>query len=366
MTSLTRIYLIKQANERLKAASIGVSIELRNDRLSLRATLPPKPGEFGNFHQQRICLKVYANLEGIKYAESEAQIVGGLLAQKRFDWARYIEEPSQPPETISYWIKALEDKYFSERPRNSTTTETWKHEYLKPFSLLPENIFLSEERLKTALLEWTDANTRSRRRYALAYCKIADLAGLEHSLRDLIGDYAFKAVSPRSLPSDELIIRSYQSISDQAWRWIYGVMAAYGLRNHEAYFLDFEDYPIAYINRGKTNERFIWPLYPEWPDQWGLINISRPDCSGNTNSAYGNLISKGFKKLKISFTPYDLRHSWARRSFDFGMDVTMASKMLGHSTKIHTEIYRHWIDRDSFNRIYQQLITNPDRPLPPC
>ena len=360
--------MIRQANERLKAAKIGVSIELRNNRLCLRATLPPKPGEFGSFHQQRICLKVYANLEGIKYAESEAQIVGGLLAQNRFDWSRYIEEStrSQSPETISYWIKALEDKYFSERPRNPTTLETWKHEYLKPFSLLPENVFLSEERLKTALLEWTDANTRSRRRYALAYCKIADLAGLEHSLRELIGNYAFKAVSPRSLPSDELITQSYQSISDQAWRWIYGVMAAYGLRNHEAYFLDFEDYPIAYINRGKTSERYIWPLYPEWPDQWGLAEISRPDCTQKTNSGYGNRISKGFRQLKIPFSPYNLRHSWARRSFDFGMDVTMASKMLGHSTKIHTEIYRHWIDRDSFSRIYQQLITHPDRPLPPC
>jgi len=366
MTSPTRIYLIKQANDRLKAAKIGVTIELRNDRLSLRATLPPKPGEFGNFHQQRISLKVYANLDGIKYAESEAQIVGGLLAQNRFDWAQYIEEPSQPPETISYWIRALEDKYFSERPKNSTTLETWKHEYLKPFSLLPKEAFLTEEHLKNALLEWTDANTRSRRRYALAYCKIADFAGLEHSLRDLIGDYAFKAVSPRSLPSDELIIRSYQSITDQSWRWIYGVMAAYGLRNHEAYFLDFEDYPIAYINRGKTNERFIWPLYPEWPDQWGLAEISRPYCPQKTNSGYGNRISKGFRQLKIPFSPYNLRHSWARRSFAFGMDITTAAKMLGHSTKIHAEIYRHWIDRDSFNRIYQQLITNPDRPLPPC
>lgn len=365
MTTLTD--WITKANERLKGAKIGVAIELRNDRLCLRATLPPKPGEADSPHQQRISLGIFANVEGLKFAESEAQIVGGLLAQGRFDWSRYIEEPrSQPPETISYWIKALEDKYFSERPRNPTTLETWKHEYLKPFSLLPKNVFLSEERLKNALLEWTDANTRSRRRYALAYCKIADLAGLEHSLRELIGDYAFKAVSPRSLPSEELITQSYQSISDQAWRWIYGVMAAYGLRNHEAYFLDFEDYPIAYINRGKTNERFIWPLYPEWPDQWGLAEISRPYCPQKTNSGYGNRISKGFRQLKIPFSPYNLRHSWARRSFAFGMDITTAAKMLGHSTKIHAEIYRHWIDRDSFNRIYQQLITNPDRPLPPC
>jgi hypothetical protein len=48
------------------------------------------------------------------------------------------------------------------------------------------------------------------------------------------------------------------------------------------------------------------------------------------------------------------------------MDVTMSSRMLGHSVKIHTEIYRHWIDKDSFNRAYQRLISHPDRPLSPC
>ncbi|MCA2652903.1 hypothetical protein [Microcystis sp. M061S2] len=363
MTTLTD-WIIK-ANDRLKTAKIGVAIELRNDRLCLRATLPPKPGKAGGPHQQRISLRIFANVEGLKFAESEAQIVGGLLAQGRFDWSRYIE-PNQSSETIASWIERLKNQYFSERQENPTTLETWHHEYFRPLSLLPKDNFLTEKCLKDTLIEFTEPNSRSRRRYALAYAKIADLAGINHTLRDLVGDYAFKAVSPRSLPSDELIGKSFELITDQAWQWIYGVMAAYGLRNHEAYFLDFEDYPIAYINRGKTNERYIWPLYPEWADQWGLINISRPDCSGNTNSVYGNLISKGFKNLEIPFTPYNLRHCWARRSLDFGMDITMSSKMLGHSTNIHAEIYRHWIDRESFNRIYQRLITHPDRPLPPC
>lgn len=351
---------LDQINKRLKAAKIGVAIEIRGGSLSLRATLPPKPGKSGSPRQQRISLGILANKDGLHFAENEAKVVGGLLAQGRFDWDSYLKI-DRPLETITYWIEKLKDQYFSERERTPTTVETWHHDYWQPLSRLPKEQPLTEKCLKDTLFQWTTPNTRSRRRYALAYAKIADLAGINHGLCDLIGDYSLKAVSPRSLPSDEAIAKSYELISDRSWQWIYGVMAAYGLRNHEVYFLDFENYPAAYINRGKTNERYAWPLYPEWADQWGLINISRPDCSGNTNSVYGNLISKGFKKLKISFTPYDLR-----RSFDFGMDVTMASKMLGHSTKIHTEIYRHWIDRDSFNRIYQQLITNPDRPLPPC
>jgi hypothetical protein len=110
----------------------------------------------------------------------------------------------------------------------------------------------------------------------------------------LIGDYSLKAVSPRSLPSDETIVKCYQLIADRSWQWVYRAMAAYGLRNHEAYFLDFEDYPIAYVNWGKTSERYIWPLYPEWAERWELADILRPACAQKTHSGYGNRISKGF------------------------------------------------------------------------
>jgi integrase len=356
---------IDQINKRLKAARIGVAIEVRGDSLSLRATFPPKPGEIGAPRQQRISLGVLANPEGLQFAESEAKVIGGLLAQGRFDWGCYLKS-DRPSETIAYWIEKLSDRYFSERERNPTTLETWYHEYLQPLSRLPKEESLSEEILRDTLFQWTQPNTRSRRRYALAYAKIADLAGLTHDLRHLIGDYSLRAISPRSLPSDQEIVQFYRSISDRSWKWIYGVMATYGLRNHEAYFLDFEDFPIAFVNRGKTSERYIWPLYPEWFDNWELINILRPSCEQKTHSGYGNRITKGFKRLQIPFSPYNLRHSWARRSFDFGMDVTLASKMLGHSVKIHTDIYRHWIDRDCFDRAYQRLISHPDRPLPPC
>jgi integrase len=357
---------LDQINKRLKNAKIGVAIERRGDRLSLRAILPPKSGESGTPKQQRISLGILESKEGLQFAENEAKIIGGLLAQGRFDWNSYLKIDNPLDRKISHWIEKFKDQYFSEREQNPTTLETWHHEYWKPLSRLAGDQPLTEKYLKDTLLQWTKPSTRSRRRYALAYAKIADCAGIDHGLRGLIGDYSLKAVSPRSLPSDEVIAQFYQSIADRSWQWIYGSMAAYGLRNHEAYFLDFEDYPVAYVNRGKTSERYIWPLYPEWADHWQLINILRPPCDQKTHSGYGNQISKGFKKLGIPFSPYNLRHSWARRSFEFGMDVTMASRMLGHSIKIHTEIYRHWIDKDSFNRAYQKLISHPDRPLPPC
>ena len=100
---------ITKANDRLKAAKIGVRIELRNDRLCLRATLPPKPGKAGDPHQQRISLGIFANSEGLKFAESEAKVIGGLLAQGRFDWERYLKI-EQSSETIGFWIERLKDQ----------------------------------------------------------------------------------------------------------------------------------------------------------------------------------------------------------------------------------------------------------------
>ena len=78
---------IAQANGRLKAANVGVVIELRGSRLILRATLPPKPGSNKKHpYQQRLSLGLRANLAGLKEAESEARKISALIDCKEFDW----------------------------------------------------------------------------------------------------------------------------------------------------------------------------------------------------------------------------------------------------------------------------------------
>lgn len=76
---------VEKANQRLKTAKIGVAIVQRGDRLNLVATLPPKPNSTrSDWHQQRIRLDVYANPQGIQYAESEAHKIGVLIANRIF------------------------------------------------------------------------------------------------------------------------------------------------------------------------------------------------------------------------------------------------------------------------------------------
>lgn len=361
--------LVENANTRLGNANIKVSIERANRRLYLRATFPPKPNSGKSAPWQQRLSIAQANPDGLKDAESTAKIISGQLDLGTFKWSDYIDPPNPVDRagarTIGDWIEELERYYFSEKERTATTLETWNHEYLQPLGKLPDDGQLTEDWLRRKLFDLTEPNTRTRRRYALAFAKLADLAGLDHRLRDLVGNYSTKAVSPRSLPSDETIAEIYTTIDDPLWRWVFGTMAAYGIRNHEAFFLDFEDYPTAYVGRGKTDERFVKPLYPEWPDRWELRKIPAIDFHCKTHSQYGNRVTKAFEDLDLPFAPYNLRHSYARRGFEFGMSAFEAAWYMGHSHDLHCKIYRHWVERSSFDRSYQRLIDHPDRPLPP-
>jgi hypothetical protein len=355
---------IQQINQRLKHGKIGVSIELRGDRLSLRATLPPKPGETGHPRQQRIALRIPANGDGLHFAEAEAKVIGGLLARGQFDWTRYLTDERRP-DTIGHWIDRLEIEYFSEKPETATSRETWKNDYLQALKKLPPERPLTAEVLKRALLDSTEPDTRTRRRYALAYAKLADLAGLSHGLREMVGNYSARAVSPRSLPDDRTIAAVRDSIQNESWRWAFGLQAVYGLRNHEIFFTDLLDWPIAYINRGKTDERYAWPLYPEWAIDWRLHEQSKPEVSGQKNSDYGHRVTVAYRREGVPFAPYNLRHCWAVRSIEFGLDVSLAAAQLGHSVRVHADIYRLWITRKTHERAMTILLKRGDRPLPP-
>ena len=78
---------LAQANGRLKASNVGVSIETRGNRLHLRATFPPKPdSDKEKSSQQRLMLGFHANPAGLKLAEQEARKVGALLDCRQFSW----------------------------------------------------------------------------------------------------------------------------------------------------------------------------------------------------------------------------------------------------------------------------------------
>lgn len=266
---------------------------------------------------------------------------------------------------VSQAVKQFREDYFNVRGETPETVSTWKAEYHSVFSKLPPRKAVTEELLRETILN-TVANSRQRRRFTLSCSVLADFLGIEHSLRRLVGSYSCTKVNPKNIPDDETIARVFFTIPNLSWRFVYGLMAVYGLRNCEAFLSDFSGFPVVRVGKSKQgDERLVYPLYPEWFELFDLANGSLPKVNGRCNQDAGSRVTHAFHRYNIPFTPYSLRHAWARRSLEFGMDLTIASEMMGHSVRVHSEIYHAWLSQDVYQTAYEKLIANPDRPLPP-
>ncbi|MFQ4134815.1 hypothetical protein PGN35_000685 [Nodosilinea sp. PGN35] len=146
----------------MRTGKVGVTIELAGKRLCLRATLPPRPGssKVGPY-QQRLFLGHHANPAGLKLAEVEAKRVGLLLEAREFDWADYGATGGSC--TVADWITAFERDYFTRRQRSAKTETTWRDDYMKAFSKLPQGELLTVELLR-ATIEATKPDSRTRKR----------------------------------------------------------------------------------------------------------------------------------------------------------------------------------------------------------
>lgn len=360
---------IEQANGRLRVANVAIVIELIGSSLYLRATLPPKPGSRRKEpYQQRISLSsrgIKANSIGIKQAEAEARKVSALLACREFDWQPYLRaSEDRLCLNIDDWIAKFEADYFARRSRTPQSETTWKGDYLRVFNQLPKNAALSVEVLQQAILS-TQPDTRKRKRSAIALNALAKFADLEVDFKALSGNYSPKKVQPRDLPNDLMVATWFHKIAAPDWQWAYGMLATYGLRNHELFYLDLSTFPMLIVKEGKTGSRLVYPIYPDWATEWELDKVTLPKCSGKTNSDLGNRVAHAFRRLGIPFTAYDLRHAWAVRSLEYGLDISLAAIQMGHSLQVHSDLYHHWISQDVHQKAFNRLVNRLDRPHPP-
>lgn len=352
---------INQANGRLKAGRVGVVILQRGNRLHLRATLPPKPHQpHKPPHQQIITLGIYANPPGIAWAEKQARLLGGQLAGGIFHWEEWIAV-DRPPETIGQW----RSRFFEEFPKQRQLSQiSWDTDYKRPLNRLPGEAPLTAEYLEDWILANSKPNSSPRKRLCQAFTRLATFAGLEVDFSHIKGRYSSRAVDPRTLPTDGAIVEVWHGMEQQDWAYVYALMATYGLRNHETFLLDLETMihsGLAVVLSGKTGRRLVYPFYPEWVELFDLRSPRLPQGISRTRShaSLGNAVSKN---LKIPFEPYNLRHCWAVRSLEFGLDISLAAQQMGHSVRVHSETYHHWITADVHERAYAALIANPHRP----
>lgn len=195
---------------------------------------------------------------------------------------------------------------------------------------------------------------------------LAKFAGIEFDPKPYRGNYSPSQVSPRNLPDDATIARCRETITNKSWQWVYGMMATYGLRNHECFKLDLEAFPVVRIlDDTKTGTREVWPCFPEWTEQWNLKNrILPPIQLDRSNDKIGHSVT-AYLSPKLPFTPYDLRHAWAVRTLEFGWPDALSAQQMGHSLEVHNRTYQRWINVRHHQRVYDLLVNRDDRPRPP-
>ncbi|GCL39340.1 phage integrase [Sphaerospermopsis reniformis] len=376
---------IQQVNLRLKSAKTRVTIRESNGCLQLRATLPLKPGDADirktGKKQYNISLNIPANLEGLKTVEEEAYELGKLIARKTFVWNdKYLGKETRKNDlpTIGELLEKFEIEYFKTHKRTTKSEHTFFYYYtrIKRYTnaddlAIGENFIHAIEKIDK---EWARYNAV---RAISVFCQ---LFKIEINLTN----YAkTPETNSRNIPTDKEIVAGFykfeeyennrgkqvnQDVKDSwlLWRWVYGMLAVFGLRPREIFINPDVDWWLSYENIDltwkvdkdcKTGEREALPLYKEWIEEFDLRNpqylemlvtaISKKDQNNHAEiTALIQRVSWWFRKVGLDFKPYDLRHGWAIRAHILGIPIKAAADNLGHSVQIHTKTYQRWFSLD--------------------
>lgn len=207
----------------------------------------------------------------------------------------------------------------------------------------------------------TEPDTRIRVRYCQTLQALAKFYGLDVNLKPYQGNYSPRKVSPRDLPTDEKIVEVYHSIPNPSWQWVYGAIACLGLRPHEVFHLDLSQLPSARVLEGKTGARVVYPIYPEWVELFKMADVIKPDCSAKNNRDWGDRVAAAFKRYKLPFSPYDLRHAYAIRAMVTGVPDAVAAQWMGHSLLVHNRTYQRWTKDNHHQQVYESVFGTADR-----
>ena len=353
---------VKAVNERIKAAQYPVTLLLRGKKLALRATLPPKPhSDRTHAYQQTISLGLPSNPLGIQQAEAEAIRLGTELITGAFSWKRYSSYSREPLHSL---IRRFEQYH---RSRNKISDYTWKKHYMDFYRRLPQAAPLSLDTIMPLILS-KPPHTRVRKQACRQLQKLCDFAELDADLLRYQGTYNSSTSVEREIPLDEDIAAAFERIKNPLWRWVFGAMATYGLRDHECWFCEFNEDGDLQVLSGKTGPRLIeLPLYPEWVDEWNLRDLRRPDLNVSAGHNYlAEKCGKAFRRYNIGFTPYTLRYAYGHRgSVTFGYESPIMAVQMGHSLDVHIRTYQRFINAALVKRKVAEMKARANLPKAP-
>lgn len=388
---------LAEANNNLKRDRVKVRIKQTGNSLQLRATLPLKPGDrdySGKTKKQYdLSLGIPANLEGLKTAIEESYELGKLIARHTFEWNdKYLgikfrekNREKQPPKTIGELLDKFEENYYQTRKKTITSQNTFAN-YV---SVIKRNFSFTTLATKNNF-ESVINSTRGNKKNELIAISSVLIKTFELGF---ILDVKRDKITPkfREIPNDEKIIESFELFEKFAlnrkntnhsdatdtwemWRWVYGMLATFGLRPRELFVKPDINWWISEQNSDrtwkvdqdtKTGYREVIPFIPEWIELFDLTNsrsltilerkISQIKSVQHINWMRRD-ISRWFKKIGIEFQPYDLRHACAIRSHLQGIPIKAAADNLGHTVDEHTKTYQRWFGIENRKKAFGEVI----------
>lgn len=352
---------VKSANLTLKADGYRVAIQLRGKRLSLVATLPPKPNSAKQKpHQQRIALKLGATMIGLRRAKVKAILLADQLDRDKFDWVEWLDIPEDEPEvrTCKDWLDKFKAHVWPDLPEDKEFNWTKRYLYFG-FNKLPLDQPLTADALIAAVLTKPETNKAARDRACFQLQRFANFAGIEVDLKRYKTGYSPADVDPKIIPSDDDIQNTIDNIKNTQWRYIFALMATYGLRDHEAFHCTIEDRDgvlVANIpNNTKTGHHIAYPHKAEWAERWLRGKHSPPKITVRANEQYGGYAATQWRQIKAPGTPYSLRHAYAIRCHFAGVPVAVAANWMGHSPEMHLKTYQRWISEKVSREAWEQI-----------
>ncbi|MEM7713385.1 MAG: site-specific integrase [Cyanobacteria bacterium P01_A01_bin.68] len=386
-----------EANSNLKRDRVRVSIKQTGLSLQLRATLPLKPDDSHpsgkSKKQYDLSLGIPANKNGLKTAIEESYELGKLIARHTFVWnEKYLgirikekNKNQQRIKTIGELLDNFEEKYYQNRQKTITSQNT----FINYISVIKRNFLLTDLATKDNFESVINSCRGNKKNELIAVSSVLiKTFELEFTL-----DVKRDKVTPkfRDIPDDQKIIDSYQlfekfalnrkntNICDatetwEMWRWVYGMLATFGLRPRELFVKPDINWWISEQNTDstwkvdkdtKTGYREVIPFVPEWIELFDLKNpraltilekkISQIKSVQHINWMRRD-ISRWFRKIGIEFQPYDLRHACAIRSHLQAIPIKAAADNLGHTVDEHTRTYQRWFGIENRKKAFGEVI----------
>ena len=201
------------------------------------------------------------------------------------------------------------------------------------------------------------------------FAKFCGLSGVDEYLKPYQDTYSpRKPQNERIIPSDEEIEALLPKIINPKWRYVFGMMAAFGLRNHEVWNIHLKyrtkqgkTFTVCAVTDGKTGAREVYSMQSRWVDLFNLDEQRLPQLAVS-QIRHGEKTARAFLRqcdLTDShplWRPYSLRHAYAIRCISNGVPDAISSEWMGHSRAAFHDIYSKWISRSQSEDIW----LNPD------